>query len=196
MQKSYLFDLIAVVSGVLGDDDLPIIVGSQSIFAQTDDIPRIVRESHECDFLIFHQTAHREKINTDFGVFSTFADEKGYYADAIGLASVVLPIGWDERLEPLQDSDGRVVAKCLNVHDLAASKIAAGRPKDLEFLDAGFSSGLFSIDVFLERSLLIGSKLENDALKDRFNRLVDYLRKHNTDLDLVHKLREFIQTNL
>lgn len=53
MQKSYLFDLISVVRGVLDENDLPIIVGSQSIFAQTDDPPRIVRESRECDFLLF-----------------------------------------------------------------------------------------------------------------------------------------------
>lgn len=196
MQKSYLFDLIAVVRGVLEDDDLPIIVGSQAIFAQTDDIPRIVRESRECDFLIFRQTAQREKVNSDFGVFSDFADEKGYYADALGLASVVLPIGWDERLEPLRDNDGEIVAKCLEIHDLAASKIAAGRPKDLEFLEAGFSSGLFSIDKFLERSLLIRSKLENDALKDRFMRLLDHLKLHNAEFVVIQELREFIRKNL
>jgi hypothetical protein len=196
VQKSYLFDLIAVVKGVLEPDDLPIIVGSQAIFAQTDDIPSVVRESLECDFLVFRQTAQREKINCDFGVFSEFADEKGYYADALGLASVVLPIGWDERLEPLRDPDGEIVAKCLEIHDLAASKIAAGRPKDIEFLHAGFSSGLFLIDSFLERSLLIRSKLENDALKDRFHRLLDHLKTHNADLTVVHKLREFIQTSL
>jgi len=196
VQKSYLFDLIAVVRGVLEDGDLPVIVGSQSIFAQTDDVPRVVRESRECDFLIFRQAAQREQVNRDFGVFSAFATEKGYYADALGLASVVLPTGWDERLQPFRDLNGEVVAKCLEIHDLAASKIAAGRPKDIEFLESGFSSGLLSIDAFLERSLLIRSKLENDALKDRFNRLLAQLNATNAELAVIQKLKEFLRTNL
>jgi len=185
--------LISVVSGVLEKDELPIIVGSQSIFAQTDDPPRVVRESRECDFLLFGgKGAERDTINRQYGVFSTYADEKGYYADALGLASVVLPSGWEERLQPFYDSNGKVVAKCLEIHDLAASKIAAGRPKDLEFLEFGFSSDLFSVDEFLKRSLLIKSKLENDALKDRFDRLLKYLNSKNTHSDITEKLRQFI----
>jgi hypothetical protein len=141
VQKSYLFDLISVVRSVLDENDLPIIVGSQSIFAQTDDPPRIVRESRECDFLLFGgKGAERDKINSDFGVFSTFADEKGYYADALGLASVTLPGGWEERLISLHDPQGKVVARCLDRYDLAASKIAAGRPKAIEFLSDSFES--------------------------------------------------------
>lgn len=167
MQKSYLFDLISLVDGVLDENELPIIVGSQALFAQTDHPPLIVRESRECDFLLFGgKTAERDKINREYGVFSTYADEKGYYADALGLASVVLPDGWQERLQPLFDPSEKLVARCLEVYDLAASKIAAGRPKDLEFLAFGFSSGLIFVDQFLERSFLLKSKLENDALKE------------------------------
>lgn len=197
MQKSYLFDLISLVDAVLDDNELPVIVGSQALFAQTDHPPLIVRESRECDFLLFGgKGTERDKINRDYGVFSPFADEKGYYADALGLASVVLPDGWQDRLQPLSNTDGRIVARCLEIYDLAASKIAAGRPKDLEFLAFGFSSDLILVEPFLKRSLLLKSKLENDALKDRFDRLVKHLYGIDRRSDAAEKIKAFISENI
>lgn len=197
MQKSYLFDLISLVDNVLDESELPIIVGSQALFAQTDHPPLIVRESRECDFLLFGgRAAERDKINREYGVFSPFADEKGYYADALGLASVVLPDGWQDRLQPFLDPSGRAVARCLEIYDLAASKIAAGRPKDLEFLAYCFSSDLILVDPFLERSLLLRSKLENDALGDRFHRLIKHLYGDDRGSGTAEKIKAFISENI
>lgn len=194
MQKSYLFDLISVVRGVLDENELPVIVGSQSIFAQTEDPPRVVRESRECDFLLFGgKSVERDRINSDYGVFSPFADEKGYYADALGLASVVLPTGWEDRLIPFQDSEGKIVARCLDRYDLAASKIAAGRPKDIEFLADAFESGLLSVDDFLGRASLVKDKLENDALRERFERLLKHLNSSTPSSESVNAIRDFVK---
>ncbi len=197
MQKSYLFDLISLIDNVLDENELPIIVGSQALFAQTDSPPLIVRESRECDFLLFGgKSAERDKINREYGVFSPFADENGYHADALGLASVVLPDGWQDRLQPLLDANGKVVARCLEIYDLAASKIAAGRPKDLEFLTYGFSSDIILVDPFLERSLLLRSKLENDALGDRFDRLIKHLYGGDRRSGTAEKIKAFISENI
>lgn len=196
MQKSYLFDLISLVEGVLGEEELPIIVGSQALFAQTDHPPLVIRESRKCDFLLFGgKSKERDRINREYGVFSPFADEHGYYADALGLASVILPDGWEQRLQPLLDASGKPVARCLEIYDLASSKIAAGRPKDLEFLGFGFSAELISIDIFLERLSLLKPKLENDALKDRLNRLVNHMSEADPRSEAVQKLKNFIRDN-
>lgn len=193
MQKSYLFELISLVSEVIGDE-LPIIVGSQSFFAQTDDPPLSVKESEECDFLLFGgKAAERDTINREYGVFSEFSVKKSFFADALGLASVTLPTGWEDRLKPLYDPDGKIVAKCLDPYDLAACKIAAGRPKDLEFLQAALTSELLTVEEFLERSLLVRSKLENDALKDRFERLIDHLQSKHIHSRIADKIRQFIK---
>lgn len=197
MQKSYLFELISLVNKVLSKNEVPVIVGSQALFAQTDHPPLIVRESRECDFLLFDgKASERDTINREFGIFSSFAGEKGYYADALGLATVVLPDGWQERLVPLVDPEGKVVAKCLDIYDLAASKIAAGRPKDIEFLAFGFSADLILVDLFLVRSLVLRSKLENDALKERFCRLAKYLNESDRRSEAADKIRTFISKYL
>ncbi len=44
------------------------------------------------------------------GFASNFQETHGYYADAVGLATVVLPAGWQERLVPLKDEAGETRA--------------------------------------------------------------------------------------
>ena len=51
MRKEPFFDLISRVSELTGIE-APIIVGSHTIYVMTDQIPSIVRESIEADFLV------------------------------------------------------------------------------------------------------------------------------------------------
>jgi len=70
------------------------------------------------------------RVNDELGITSGFYDTHGYYADGLGLATVVLAPGWQDRLQPLTDDEGKIVARCLEVHDAAVSKLMAGREKD------------------------------------------------------------------
>jgi hypothetical protein len=48
----------------------------------------------------------------------------------------VLPDGWRERVVRVETADtAGAVGWCLEPHDLAVSKLAAGREKDLEFVE-------------------------------------------------------------
>ena len=77
MQKPYLLDLIQRVKELTGIE-LPIIVGSQSMFAATDDVPSIVKQSLEADFLIGQEgTEPRQRVNAELGVTSNFYDLHG-----------------------------------------------------------------------------------------------------------------------
>ena len=59
----------------------------------------------------------------------------GYYAHGVGEETAVLPAGWKDRLIPLRtENTGGATGLCLEVHDLAVSKLVAGREKDLEFI--------------------------------------------------------------
>lgn len=106
MNREQLLDLAEQVRRVAGVD-LPIIVGSQSLYAVTSQVPELVKRSVECDFLLLAAgpPALRAVIE-QIGFASSFQETHGYYADAVGLATVVLPAGWRERLLPLRDEAG------------------------------------------------------------------------------------------
>lgn len=94
MRKSDLFELIREINEI-SRQEKPIIVGSQAVHAITKDLPEIARKSIECDFLfVGGKTETRIEINKKLGVFSNFQLEHGFYADALGLATVILPTDW------------------------------------------------------------------------------------------------------
>ena len=91
MRKSDLFELIREIKEISAEEK-PIIVGSQAVHAITENLPEIARKSIECDFLFFGgKSETRAAVNKKLGVFSNFQVEHGFYADALGLATVVLP---------------------------------------------------------------------------------------------------------
>jgi hypothetical protein len=193
VQKSALFSLIRDLSE-LSENSIPIIVGSQAAYAVTERLPEIARTSIECDFLFaFGQADLREKINKQMGVLTEYQDKHGYYADAVGLATIVLPNGWEDRLRPLLDENGKVVAQCVDIYDVAASKLVAGRPKDYVFLESLFASDLILVPEFLERADLVGSKVENDVLKDRLTKLVEVLKPRHIHFEIIAQIKEFLR---
>jgi hypothetical protein len=173
VRKSHLFELIAAIKSV-APGEMPVIVGSQAVHLITDFLPEIVRQSIECDFLITGgKTEMRAEINKKLGVFSRFQIEHGFYADALGLATVVLPAGWQDRLQNLEDENGNVVAKAAEIYDIAVSKLIAGREKDFVFLNELILREYILIEPFLERAELIKSMPQSDVLIPRFETLAN-----------------------
>lgn len=100
----------------------------------------------------------------------------GYYADAVGLATVVLPTGWQERLVPLADEAGNLRAYCLEVRDTCVSKLMAGREKDFDFIKELLERGLVEMETFVARAGLVADMPQSDALLSRLERLEAYLK--------------------
>lgn len=120
------------------DTDQIVVVGSQSILGAYPEVthPALCR-SMEAD--VFPLTAPENSILIDgaIGERSIFHETFGYYAHGVDLETAVLPEGWKDRLIPIQNENTRhCTGWCLDPHDLAISKLVAGRPKDLEFLAA------------------------------------------------------------
>lgn len=157
--------------------ELPVIVGSQSLYGVTTHVPDIIKRSVECDFLLLAAgpPAFRAVIE-QIGFASSFQETHGYYADAVGLATVVLPTGWQERLMPLADEAGNLRAYCLEVHDTCVSKLMAGREKDFTFIKELLNRGLVNLGTFIARAELVADMPQSDALSPGLEKLEAYLK--------------------
>jgi hypothetical protein len=184
VNKEQLLDLTERVKLVAGIE-LPVIVGSQSLYAVTSNVPDSVRRSVECDFLLLAAgpPVFRAVIE-QIGFASSFQETHGYYADAVGLATVVLPAGWQERLVPLTDEARRTHAYCLEVHDTCVSKLMAGREKDFTFIKELLNRGLADMSTFLLRAETILDMPQSAALLPRLERLLGYLKSERFSPDL------------
>jgi len=191
VNKEQLLDLTERVKLVAGVE-LPVIVGSQSLYAVTSNVPDNVRCSVECDFLLLAAgpPIFRAVIE-QIGFASSFQETHGYYADAVGLATVVLPAGWQERLVPLTDEAGKTHAYCLEIHDTCVSKLIAGREKDFTFIKELLNRGLADMVTFLSRAETILSMPQSAALLPRLERLLGYLKSDRFSPDL-SQLRQLI----
>lgn len=82
----------------------------------------------------------------------------------------MLPEAWEFRTYRLQNHNTREFAGyCLEGHDLAASKLAAFRDKDRDFVRVLLTEGLIRAEVLLER--ITWMEIE-PALRDRMERWV------------------------
>lgn len=190
MRKQSLFNLTAEVRKIIGD--LPVIVGSQAVFAVTDYPPEIARLSVECDFLLRGESfKFRDKISEDLGIFSEYQVKIGVHADGLGRATVVLPDGWENRLVELKGEKGEAVALCVEIHDVAVSKLMAGREKDFEFLQVAFQADYLEIEIFIERLKMMLNAPSSEALIPRLQKLIGKFEMEKDLREITIKLREF-----
>lgn len=74
-------------------------------------------------------------ISGSLGEYSAFHNTFKYYADGVAPDTAILPAGWEARLIRFSNENTRgATAACLDPLDLAYSKLAAGREKDLQFV--------------------------------------------------------------
>ena len=134
MQRSELEHLIRASGEIAGDDEI-IIIGSQAILGQFPDAPLGLLMSMEADIYPKNNPDKADKVDGAIGEGSSFHELHGYYAQGVGEKTAVLPKDWATRLVPVNNENTNgVTGYCLEVHDLAISKIIAGRPKDVKFV--------------------------------------------------------------
>lgn len=137
MRRSELEHLIRAAASVTNQYEI-MIVGSQSILGACPDAPGDLLLSMEADFYPLHGPERLgDVIDGAIGEGSPFHECFGYYAQGVGPNTATLPAGWDMRVVKIQNENTDLkIGYCLEPHDLAASKLAAGREKDGVFVRA------------------------------------------------------------
>jgi len=189
MRREALEMLVAKVAAVTGQDRI-VIVGSQSAHGQIGWLPGPVLRSIEADFLL-PGFGRSSVIDDECGPESDFFAEHGVYADPLGAGIVTLPRGWEERLVPIKDNQGKPSWWALEIHDTAASKLIAGREKDMDFIIELTTSQSFHFDTFLQRATLLLESSHASGLRSRVQKLVDRLCKAKRH-DLEKRAAEFL----
>lgn len=93
-----------------------------------------------------------DKIDGAIGEGSHFHATYGYYAQGVGPETAILPKGWRDRLLSVKNENTNgITGLCLEVHDLAISKLVANRPKDTAFVSTPMYHEMISHGTMLQR---------------------------------------------
>lgn len=146
MNKQQL-EHILVSAAKIGDDNEIIVIGSQSILGQFPEASKnpMLSYSMEADIYLKNKTQNTILVEGSIGEGSMFHMTFGYYAQEVGPQTAILPIGWEARLFPVfvkYSKTSSVTGYCLEAHDLAVAKYAAGREKDYGFLAVMINKGM------------------------------------------------------
>jgi hypothetical protein len=132
------------------DDEL-VLVGSQAILGTVEAPPEELLRSMEVDVYPHSEPERAIEIDGAVGEGSRFHETYGYYAHGVGPETITAPAGWEARLQkltlpPIRRTRGEASVWCLSLPDLLLSKLAAGRPHDVTFVETALDAGLVSVD--------------------------------------------------
>lgn len=155
MNREQMEHALRAASDITGERTL-LVIGSQSILGSfnEDELPARAVESQEIDIGFFNDPDGDKagRLESHTGLGTNFSQTHGFYIDGVDTGTATLPHGWWDRLVDVQNTNtGGARGQCLEPHDCALSKLAAGRQKDLDFVGALLDAHLIHADVLLER---------------------------------------------
>lgn len=155
MKREELEHVLRAASYIVDQTDF-LVIGSAAILAEYDEqeLPIEATRSDEADLAPFDDPTGEKSaaVEGSLGQLSPFHAMYGYYADGFDFLTASARAGWESRLvvfDPPGAEPGRGLY--LERHDLAASKLVAGRIKDFEFVQALLDAGLLDKGVLAER---------------------------------------------
>lgn len=152
----------------VAEDTEIIVFGSQAILATYPDAPESLRASIEVDMQPLNRPDAIDRIDGALGEFSPFHASFGFYVEGVSVDVAVLPVGWEKRTIAVSHPVGTRgnTGLCLEIHDLAASKLAAWREKDREFVATLLSEQMID-PVQLDQRLqaLPAHRIDDDLLE-------------------------------
>jgi hypothetical protein len=170
MTREQLEHIIRAAAAITGEDEL-VIIGSQAVLGTCAEPDKVLAASFEADLFSLKDPHAADLIDGSIGERSTFHQTFGVYGHGVGVETAILPEGWRERLVRLSTPGTRgATGLCLEVHDLAVSKLAAGREKDIEYVQVLVATGLARRDVIAARISTI-QEPHRSLSKQRLGRL-------------------------
>jgi hypothetical protein len=134
MNRAALEHILRAASAIANEREF-VVIGSQAILGQYPDAPESLLVSIEADLYPRHAPERSDLVDAAIGELSAFHQAFGYYAHGVDQTTAILPAGWAERLVRIENENtGGAVGWCLEAHDVAISKLIAGREQDVRFL--------------------------------------------------------------
>ena len=149
-----------------------VVIGSQSILGSFAEPPIELTVSMEADVFPKEKPARSIVIDGAIGELSQFHETFGYYAHGVDDTTATLPEGWEDRLVRVENANtSGAIGWCLEPHDLAVSKLAAGREKDFRFVETMIRKGLVQASSVIAR--LLGTSAMSEQSRER---AMEYVR--------------------
>ncbi|HLA36241.1 MAG TPA: DUF6036 family nucleotidyltransferase [Rhodocyclaceae bacterium] len=168
MKRKELEHLIRAAAAITDQYEI-MVIGSQSILGAVPDAPEFLLQSMEADVYPLHRPDLADLIDGAIGELSPFEDRFGYYAQGVGPETAILPSGWETRVVKIQNANTDLkIGYCLEPHDLAASKLAAGREKDWSFVETMLRHRIVDHATLLERIDALPVSTESKHLLNRW----------------------------
>jgi hypothetical protein len=134
MQRSELEHILRACAALTGHAQF-IIVGSQALLGQFPDAPEELVSSMTAELFCPEDPESTSLIDRTLGETSLFEKTFQYCVRGVDADEIVLPEGWQERLIPIESAEtAGATGLCLEVHDLAISRLVAGKDDDFSFL--------------------------------------------------------------
>ena len=152
MTRDQLEHAIRAACDVSKDTELWIF-GSQAILGEFPNASEKLRASIEVDVQPKNKPEAVDDIDGNLGELSMFHHTHGFYVHGILIESAKLPDGWEHRTVPVSDpiSTHGKTGLCIEAHDLAASKLAAYREKDKEFVRLLLIEKMIDVQILTKR---------------------------------------------
>lgn len=156
-----------IVKGLLQHAPLnhPIIVGSLSAFGAIHNmnyeqhqsmkgvIPNML-QSPDFDVVLQNEAGKQpeQEFYDEYGFYSQFRAETGFYADKVSLSMLALPFGWENRLIKVNGFDELY---CADPNDIAVSKLTRANQNDIQWISNGIQMGIMDAEIINQRFDLI-----------------------------------------
>lgn len=154
MRREKVEHILRAAGVVTGRSEF-VLIGSAAIVAWRTSLPEPMIVSRDIDLFAYDAPDAElisEQLDGALGQASPFDSEFGYYCDGVGAETAILPSDWLTRAMRYNNSNtGGVTAIVPDPHDIALSKLCAGRPKDFAWLRAAIEHRIITPDIMRAR---------------------------------------------
>jgi hypothetical protein len=180
MNRASLEHVLRAAASASGERDF-VVIGSQAVLGQFPDAPSDLLVSLDVDLYPRHAPEKSDLVEGAIGELSEFHTAFGYYAHGVDETTATLPVEWESRLVPVRnDNTGGATGWCLEIHDLAVSKLVAGRERDISYLAVLLREHLVDAPVLRQRLEELSLEPARIAgLQQRLERLIRESRASN-----------------
>ena len=165
MTRDQLEHAIRAACDVAEDSEVWVF-GSQAILGEFPNAPETLRASIEVDMQPKNRPDKADLVDGVLGEMSQFHKTHDFYVHGLLIDGSAFPQGWQHRAKPVVDeiSTRGKIGWCVEIHDLAASKLAAYREKDRDFVRTLLAEGMIDAKILIKR---INSLKIDEELRER-----------------------------